>query len=86
MATCDVCGNDYWMAFEVHTASGHRHTFDSIECAAQRIAPECEHCRCRILGHGVEIDGRFFCCAHCARTADSTKGMDIRDTVGVHPG
>nr|WP_219633043.1 Prokaryotic metallothionein [Haloechinothrix aidingensis] len=74
------------MAFEVRTSSGHTHVFDSIECAAQRIAPECEHCRCRVLGHGVEVDGRFFCCAHCARSADAAKGADIRDAVGAHPG
>ncbi|MGH3433094.1 MAG: Prokaryotic metallothionein, partial [Thermocrispum sp.] len=42
MATCDVCGNDYWLTFEVRTRSGDVHVFDSIECAAQRIAPQCE--------------------------------------------
>lgn len=86
MAACEVCGNDYWMSFEVRTISGDVHTFDSIECAAQRIAPTCEHCACRILGHGVEVDGRFFCCAHCARMGDSEKGAQIRDAVGAHPG
>ncbi|ONI84045.1 Prokaryotic metallothionein [Saccharothrix sp. ALI-22-I] len=85
MATCDVCGNDYWMAFEVRTVGGGVYTFDSFECAAQRLAPRCEHCDCRILGHGVEVQGRFFCCAHCARSADSL-GAEIRDTVGAHPG
>ncbi|WP_309117209.1 Prokaryotic metallothionein [Saccharothrix sp.] len=84
MATCDVCGNDYWMTFEVRTVGGV-HTFDSFECAIQRLAPRCEHCDCRILGHGVEVEGRFFCCAHCARSADSL-GDQIRDTVGSHPG
>ncbi|AWI32484.1 hypothetical protein AB0K47_27115 [Streptomyces tirandamycinicus] len=66
MATCEVCGNDYEMSFEVH-AAGAVHTFDSIECAAQRMAPMCENCGCRILGHGLQADGQFFCCAHCAR-------------------
>ena len=84
MAVCEVCGNDYEMAFEV-VAQGARHTFDSFECAIQRLAPRCEHCDCRILGHGVEVQGRFFCCAHCARSADSL-GAEIRDTVGAHPG
>src|SRR6266542_1160191 len=55
MAVCEVCGNDYWMSFEVHTA-GNVHVFDSFECAIQRLAPACEHCRCRIIGHGVEVD------------------------------
>ncbi|MFI1470195.1 hypothetical protein [Streptomyces wuyuanensis] len=66
MAKCEVCGNDYEMSFEVH-AAGAVHTFDSIECAAQRIAPICENCQCRILGHGLQADGQFYCCAHCAR-------------------
>lgn len=66
MAVCEVCGNDYEMSFEVR-AAGATHTFDSLECAAQRMAPICENCQCRILGHGVQADGRFYCCAHCAR-------------------
>lgn len=86
MATCEVCGNDYWLSFEVRTNSGDVHVFDSIECAAQRIAPRCEHCETRILGHGVEVNGRFYCCAHCARSADSHEGAKIRDAVGAHPG
>lgn len=85
MATCEVCGNDYWMAFEVRTA-GNTHTFDSFECAIHRLAPICEHCQCRIVGHGVEVNGRFFCCGHCARSVDADQGAQIRDAVGAHPG
>ncbi len=65
MAQCEVCGNDYDKAFEV-VAAGERHTFDSFECAIHRMAPRCEHCGCTVIGHGVEVEGRFFCCAHCA--------------------
>jgi len=43
-----------------------RHVFDSFECAIAAVAPRCAHCRCTILGHGVEAHGRIFCCAHCA--------------------
>ena len=25
------------------------------------------HCQCRIIGHGIESDGTFFCCAACAK-------------------
>jgi hypothetical protein len=75
MAKCEVCGNEYDKAFEV-IAAGARHTFDSFECAIQAIAPKCEHCNCRVIGHGVEVAGRFFCCAHCARAATSA---DVRD-------
>ncbi|MBA3422442.1 MAG: hypothetical protein H0U12_11245 [Thermoleophilaceae bacterium] len=65
MAQCEVCGNDYDKAIEV-TAAGGTHTFDSFECAIHALAPTCEHCGVRVIGHGVEADGRFFCCAHCA--------------------
>ena len=65
MAECEVCGNEYDKAFEI-VVSGDRHVFDSFECAIQALAPTCEHCSCRIIGHGVEASGRMFCCAHCA--------------------
>ena len=65
MATCDVCGNDYDKSFEV-TMGGSTRTFDSFECAIQSLAPTCAHCGCRVIGHGVESNGRIFCCAHCA--------------------
>nr|CEL14636.1 hypothetical protein [Kibdelosporangium sp. MJ126-NF4]CTQ96735.1 hypothetical protein [Kibdelosporangium sp. MJ126-NF4] len=85
LAECDVCGNEYWLAFEVRTVSGDVYTFDSFECAIQKLAPRCEQCECRILGHGVEVEGRFFCCAHCARQCASGLGTQIRDTVGALP-
>ncbi|MEU1686342.1 Prokaryotic metallothionein [Micromonospora sp. NPDC005707] len=85
MATCEVCGNDYWMAFEVRTVNGATHTFDSFECAIQKMAPICEHCQTKIVGHGVEVSGRFFCCAHCARAVEGTQGAEVRDAVGARP-
>jgi hypothetical protein len=66
MAQCEVCGNDYDKAFQVIVA-GTTHTFDSFECAIHAVAPTCAHCGCRIVGHGVEADGRIFCCASCAK-------------------
>ena len=66
MPVCEVCGNDYPRSFEVQ-AAGERHVFDSFECAIHRLAPRCEHCGCKIVGHGIEADGVFYCCAHCAR-------------------
>jgi hypothetical protein len=86
MAICEVCGNDYWMAFEVRTKGGQTHTFDSFECAIHLLAPVCEHCQCKIVGHGAEVDGRFFCCAHCAREAGVAHSDELRDAVGAHPG
>ncbi len=68
MAQCEVCGNDYYLAFEVITA-GKRHVFDSFECAIHRLAPVCAHCGCKIIGHGIEAKENFFCCASCAKLA-----------------
>jgi Rieske Fe-S protein len=77
MAACEVCGNDYDKAFEV-IAAGQRHVFDSFECAIQAMSPVCEHCGCRVIGHGTEVDGQFFCCAHCARAETSTDRVSDR--------
>lgn len=69
MAQCVVCGNEYDKAFSVTLAGQEAQTFDSFECAIHALAPTCEHCGCKVIGHGVEADGRFFCCAHCAGAA-----------------
>ena len=68
MAKCDVCGNSYDKAFTV-TMGGSTHTFDSFECAIHALAPVCEHCGCKVVGHGVESDGAVYCCASCAKQA-----------------
>ncbi len=65
MAKCDGCGNEYDKSFQV-IALGKTYTFDSFECAIHALAPTCEHCNIRIIGHGLEKDGRMFCCDHCA--------------------
>jgi|SRR6187399_1668587 len=67
MSTCEVCGNEYDKTFEVRFA-GENHVFDSFECAIYALAPTCNHCSCRIVGHGVENEhGVMFCCANCAK-------------------
>ena len=66
MGKCETCGNEYEKSFEV-TRKGERHVFDCFECAIQALAPICAHCGCRIIGHGVESGGRYFCGAHCAK-------------------
>jgi hypothetical protein len=71
MARCDQCGNDYDKPFQV-LKDGRTWTFDSFECAIQALAPVCAHCSCRIVGHGMEKSGTFYCCAHCA----GEKGID----------
>ncbi|HYV99048.1 MAG TPA: hypothetical protein VE967_16450 [Gemmatimonadaceae bacterium] len=75
MPQCEVCGNNYERAFTV-TMNDEKHTFDSFECAIYLLAPRCEHCACRIIGHGVEAGDAIFCCAHCARTAGYTAVID----------
>jgi hypothetical protein len=76
MARCDVCGNEYDKTFTVQAANGSG-TFDSFECAIHALAPTCAHCHCRIIGHGVEAAGTFYCCAHCAKQSGVT-GVDDR--------
>lgn len=76
MARCETCGNEYDKAFQITMPGGEAHTFDSFECAVHALAPRCEHCGCRILGHGVEANGSFFCCAHCAQESGVSEVAD----------
>jgi hypothetical protein len=76
MAVCEVCSNDYDKPILI-TMAGAQHTFDSFECAIHALAPVCNHCACRIIGHGVETAaGIMFCCANCAQQDNHS---DIRD-------
>ena len=68
MPTCETCGNDYDKAFQV-TMNGQTRTFDSFECAIHALAPTCKQCGAQIVGHGLENDGTFYCCDHCAGKA-----------------
>jgi hypothetical protein len=76
MATCETCGNEYDKTFQV-TMSGKAHTFDSFECAIHALAPTCDHCGIRIVGHGLEKGGTFYCCDHCAQ-GEGVKGLRDR--------
>ena len=66
--TCEVCGNDYVRWFEIRI-DGRAHVFDSFECAIHALAPICEHCGCRVIGHGTQSGAAMYCCAHCATSA-----------------
>lgn len=79
MATCEVCGNQYDKSFEV-TLGGKSHVFDSFECAIHALAPTCSHCECSIVGHGVEVNGVIYCCAHCAKQEGKTGVKDRAET------
>jgi hypothetical protein len=65
---CEVCGNEYDKPMEIVVNGISRH-FDSFECAIHALAPVCDHCGVRVIGHGVEAGGVIFCCAHCAAKA-----------------
>lgn len=65
METCSTCGNEYDKPFEVRYR-GQTFFFDSLECAVHKLAPICTTCKCRIIGHGLEKDGTFYCCDSCA--------------------
>lgn len=76
MGKCQVCGNEYDKSFDV-TKDGATMTFDSFECAIEAMAPRCENCNVRIIGHGLEADGVFYCCDHCAE-AKGVEGLNDR--------
>lgn len=76
METCEVCGNEYDKCFTVQM-NGAQHTFDSFECAIHKLAPNCEQCGIRIVGHGLEDEGRFYCCQNCAEAA-GVRGLNDR--------
>ena len=71
MGTCACCGNQYDKSFDV-VRGGKTYTFDSFECAIHVLAPHCDHCDMRIIGHGLESDGHMYCCAHCAKHSGET--------------
>ena len=75
MARCEVCGNDYDKSFEIRI-NNQAHTFDSFECAIHALAPACAHCGCKIVGHGVEGGGAYYCCAHCANASGIAEIQD----------
>lgn len=77
MAICAMCGNDYDKAFTITTADGKQQSFDSFECAIHMLAPTCSHCGCKVIGHGAEHAGVFYCCAFCARQS-GVRGVDDR--------
>lgn len=79
MARCEVCGNNYDKSFEV-VMNGKSHTFDSFECAVHALAPVCDRCGIKVIGHGVEANGKIFCCAHCAEEAGVTEIVDRVET------
>lgn len=75
MSKCEVCGNEYSLPLTINTA-GKEHVFDCFECAIHKLAPVCDHCGVRIVGHGIEAGESFYCCAHCAHQSGVTRVTD----------
>lgn len=75
MAKCEVCGNDYYLAFEV-VAAGATHVFKSFECEIQKMAPFCGACGFRIIDNGIETNDTFI----AVPTARDRKGSRRRGT------
>lgn len=76
MAQFGVCGNDYDKAFQVTVPDEEPRMFDSFECAIHALSSTCEYCGVKVIGHCVEANGSFYCCAHCARIAGPSEAKD----------
>jgi hypothetical protein len=77
MPKCQICGNQYDKAIEI-IVNGETFVFDCFECAIHALAPICDHCGVRIIGHGMESKQHYFCSAHCA----SQEGLEeLKDRV-----
>lgn len=68
MDKCHVCGNNYNKCFEIRM-NNITYLFDCFECAIHALAPLCQQCGCKIVGHGIEQDDTFYCCNHCSKAA-----------------
>jgi hypothetical protein len=77
MGKRETCGNEYDKSIEI-VKDGKTHVVDSFECAIHALMPACENCGCRIVGHGLEDDGTYFCCDHCA---EKKGGTQLRDRI-----
>ena len=71
MTICNTCGNDYEKTLRI-IKEGQAYDFDSFECAIHALAPKCENCGCRVIGHGVQTDKDIFCSVHCASSVGVT--------------
>jgi DNA-directed RNA polymerase subunit RPC12/RpoP len=75
MSICATCGNDYDNGFTV-IKDGREFDFDSFECAMHKLAPVCDQCGCRIIGHGSQYADHLYCSAHCANQAGVSGMVD----------
>jgi len=76
MATCEACGNDYDKAFQVVMTTKRARSI--VSSAQFCTGADVQHCGTRIVGHGPEKDGAYYCCDHCAQKEGVT---NLRDRV-----
>ena len=72
---CDICGNDYDKPLQIEYL-GDNYVFDCFECAIQGLAPRCQNCGTRVIGHGMEVRGDIYCSAHCVGVAGYSGARD----------
>jgi len=77
--TCASCGNHYKNLFSIFM-NGQTTYFDCFECAIFKLAPICQNCGCKIIGHGVDSEGACYCSSHCARNAVMNANAKIAST------
>lgn len=75
MGKCENCGNAYEKTFKV-IMFNVEHEFDCFECAINKLAPICNACGTKIIGHGLENALDTYCCASCARVMGETSLKD----------
>jgi hypothetical protein len=62
----------------LRSRSAASRTFRQLRVCNSCARAACAHCRCAIIGHGLEAGGAFFCWAHCAQEAGVTGLTDRR--------
>ena len=66
-AFCDTCGFETEEPLKIIYHDMHS-DFCCFECAITALAPECQHCHCKVIGHGAYgPDDTIFCSHHCAQ-------------------
>lgn len=76
MAVCCLCGNNYNKSFKI-SINNSSYDFDCFECAITKLAPVCQNCGCKIIGHGLEVKDSYYCCSHCVRNAEINANAKI---------
>ena len=76
MSICACCGNVYEKTFQI-VMNNITYEFDCFECAIAKLAPICQNCGCKIIGHGIESTQFQYCCSHCYRNSEKNINAKI---------